>query len=166
MIEHLNELIDAGITSFKIEGRMKSEYYVANVVNAYFRALNNKNPLPELKAELQKCSHRQYTTGFYFNAKDKECLETSMPIQTHEFMALVLETYNDGYIKIEQRNRFKVGDTLEILSPSALFNMQILVKEIKNENGEQITDAKQVQSILYLGTDLPIKQGDILRKKI
>lgn len=166
MIEHLGELADAGVTSFKIEGRMKSEYYVANVVNAYYRALNNKNKLDELKLELQKCSHRQYTTGFYFGAKDKECLETSMPVQTHEFMALVLEGYNDGYIKIEQRNRFKVGDTLEILSPSALFNMQILVKEIKNENGEQITDAKQVQSILYLETDLPIKQGDILRKKI
>ena len=82
MIKHLKELEDAGICSLKIEGRMKSDYYVASVVNAYRRALDNKNDLQTLETELEKTSHRRYTTGFYFGSDDKEFLETSMPIQT------------------------------------------------------------------------------------
>lgn len=171
MIEHLKELADAGVNSFKIEGRMKSPYYVANVVNAYRRALDNLNSLTpdlidELKTELVKTSHRKYTTGFYFGADDKECLESSYPVQTHEFMALVMEDADGKKALIQQRNRFKVGDELEVLSPNDTFNKIIKVEKMQDENGEEIVDAKNVQQNLYLFTDVPLKKYDILRKKI
>ena len=171
MIEHLKELKDAGVNSFKIEGRMKSPYYVANVVNAYRRAIDNMDSLTleyiqELKNELIKTSHRKYTTGFYFGADDKECLESSYPVQTHEFMALVIGDSDGQKVLIEQRNRFKVGDELEVLSPNDTFNKIIKVEKMENELGEDVQDAKNVQERLYLYTKLPLKQNDILRKKI
>ncbi len=162
MIKHLKELEEAGVCSFKIEGRMKSEYYVACTVNAYKRALNGEDIDV---TELEKSSHRLFTTGFYFGEKDKECFKSSSPVQTHEFMALVLEDEKDGYVKIEQRNRFKVGDSLEVLSPDENFNKIIVVTEIKNLKGELIDDAKKVQEVLLLKTDLHLKEGDILRAK-
>lgn len=162
MIKHLKELEDAGVCSFKIEGRMKSEYYVACTVNAYKRALNGEDIDV---SELEKSSHRLFTTGFYFGEKDKECFESSSPVQTHEFMALVLEDEKDGYVKIEQRNRFKVGDSLEVLSPDENFNKIIVVTEIKNLKGKLIDDAKKVQEVVLLKTDLHLKEGDILRAK-
>lgn len=160
MIKHLKELEEAGVCSFKIEGRMKSEYYVACTVNAYRRAINGEDV--DI-SELEKSSHRLFTTGFYFGEKDKECFTSSSPVQNHEFMALVLEDAKDGYVKIEQRNRFKVGDTLEVLSPDENFNKKIKVTEIKNLKGELIDDAKKVQEVLYLRTELALKEGDILR---
>lgn len=172
MIDHLKELEDAGVTSFKIEGRMKSPYYVANVVNAYRYALDNMNTLKEkdfdmLKKELCKTSHRKYTTGFYFGAKDKECFESSMPVQTSEFMASVLADGDGEKVLIEQRNRFKVGDTLEVLSPNKdTFNKTIKIEKMTDENGEEIVDAKDVQQKIYLFTNLNLEKGDILRKEI
>lgn len=171
MIEHLKELEDAGVTSFKIEGRMKSPYYVANVVNAYRYAIDNMDSLTEkdyemLKKELCKTSHRKYTTGFYLGAKDKECLESSMPVQTSEFMASVLSNGDGEKVLIEQRNRFKVGDTLEVLSPNKdTFNKTIKIEKMTDENGEEIVDAKDVQQKIYLFTNLNLEKGDILRKE-
>ena len=179
MIEYLDKLSDAGVTSFKIEGRMKSQYYVATVVNAYARALKvldecQKNNKPyvcpkELVDELEKTSHRRYTTGFNFKETQKESreyLETSQPVQSHEFVAIVLDKTKDGKVLVEQRNRFKVGDTLEVLSPNDTFNKQIKVDKIVDINGEEVLDAKNVQAKLYLFTDLPLASGDILRVKV
>ena len=170
MIKHIKELEEAGITSLKIEGRMKSEYYVANVVNAYRRAIDNKNLTNEeleiLNKELEKTSHRKYTTGFYFNSTDKECLESSMPVQTHEFMAIVIEDTNNDLTLIEQRNRFVVGDTLEILSPKENFNKNFILEKMYNEKMEEITDAKNVQQKLYIKCPFKLYKGDILRKEV
>lgn len=172
MIEHINDLKNAGVTSFKIEGRMKSPYYVATVVNAYRRALNilekgGEYVCPaELVAELEKASHRRYTTGFYYGAYDKECLESSMPVQTHEFMAVVLADAKNGEVLVEMRNRFKVGDTLEVLSPNDTFNKTILIERMTDENGAEVLDANQVQQKLLIKTALQLKQGDILRKQV
>lgn len=170
MIEHLSDLIDAGVTSFKIEGRMKSVYYVATVSNAYRRAIDNlKNGLPFYKTlteELEKTSHRRYTTGFYYHSNDKEYTETSMPIQTHEFMAVVKSESVDGFVEIEQRNRFKVGEELEVLSTGDSFNEKIIVTEMFDENNNSVEDANKVQQKLFLKTTLNLKTGDILRKKI
>lgn len=167
MIQHLEELKNAGVNSFKIEGRMKSEYYVATVVNAYRKAIDGWQNLDELKAELQKASHRTYTTGFYFPNEEKENLASSMPVQSHEFVAIVEEDANGDCVKIQQRNRFQKGDVLEVLSPNAnTFNKTIVVESLTSLAGEQVDDAKQVQQILFLKTNLPLKKGDILRKSI
>ncbi len=170
MIEHLKELKEAGVVSFKIEGRMKSPYYVANVVNAYRRAIDNtinitKDEMELLKKELLKTSHRQYTTGFYLGANDKECLSSSMPVQTSEFMAVVLEDADGEKVLIEQRNRFKIGETLEVLAPNDNFNKQIILTKMTDENGKEILDAKDVQQKIYIYTNLKLKKGDILRKE-
>lgn len=170
MIEHIKELVDAGVTSFKIEGRMKSVYYVATVANAYRRAIDdynaNKPFNPLLREELEKTSHRRYTTGFYFGSNDKEYTETSMPVQTHEFMAVVKSENKDGYVEIEQRNRFKVGEELEVLSIGDEFNKIIKVEEMVDENGVEVLDANKVQQQLKLKTNLKLQKGDILRKRI
>ena len=172
MIEHIDKIRDAGVVSFKIEGRMKSPYYVATVVNAYRRAIdkmNNSNKYTcdkELIDELEKASHRRYTTGFFLGEPNKEYLESSMPVQTHEFMAVVLEDQKDGKVLVEMRNRFKVGETLEILSPNDTFNQQIIIEKMVDENGDEVLDANQVQQKLYISTNINLKAGDILRKKI
>lgn len=170
MLMHLKELADAGVDSFKIEGRMKSPYYVANIVNAYRRAINaikNGEEIPkELDKETTKSSHRKYTTGFFLGEKDKECLESSLPVQTHEFMALVIQDAKNGKVLVEQRNRFAVGDELEVLSPNDTFNKKIVVEKMENLKGEEMTDAKNVQERFYLYTNLPLKENDILRKRI
>ncbi len=171
MIEHLSELEDAGVSSFKIEGRMKSPYYVANTVNAYRRAMDlgkniSKEQMELLKNELYKSSHRKYTTGFYLGAKDKECLQSSSPVQTYEYMAYVIGDSDGEKVLIEQRNRFKVGEVLQVLSPSNCFNQDIIVNKLTGEKGEDVLDAKNVQQKLYIYTNLPLKRGDILRKKI
>ena len=164
MIAHLKELEEAGVTSLKIEGRMKSDYYVASVVNAYRRALDNKTDLQTLETELEKTSHRRYTTGFYFGSDDKEFLETSMPIQTAEFTAKVVEDSKSGKVKVEMRNRFKIGDELEILSPTDSFLKKIKISSIENSKGELIDDCKRVQEIVTINCPFDLKQGDILRK--
>ena len=171
MIKHLNELEQAGVTSFKIEGRMKSPYYVANVVNAYRRALDKgdkitKEELEVLENELMKSSHRRYTTGFYLGEKDRECLESSSPVQTYEYMAYVIENSDGEKTLIEQRNRFKIGDELEVLSPNECFNKTIKLTKMTDENGNDLQDAKNVQQKIFIYTNLPLEKGDILRKKI
>ena len=172
MLAHLDKLIEAGVTSLKIEGRVKTSYYVASVVNCYRRALDyylangSLANLPiELCDDIVKPSHRQYCTGFYLgDTKNNECYETSKPKQNYEFMAIVLDKTADGAI-IEMRNRFKVGDELELLSPSKYHNSIIKVEKMENEKGEAVSDAYLVRQKLKLYTTVPLQKGDILRKE-
>ena len=121
MIDHLGELADAGVTSFKIEGRMKTAYYTAAVTNAYRRAIDRLEAgwsRSRPWEELAKAANREFTTGFYFGpVQNGQRYESSKCRQSHEFSAVVLSS--DGeYLTLEQRNRFRVGDVLEVLSPS------------------------------------------------
>lgn len=174
LINHIDKAFDAGIYSFKIEGRMKSPYYVATVINAYRRAIdylyecqknNQKYTLPKnLEGELNKASHRKYTTGFMIKSDEPtQNYETSIQEQDSKFMAIVLDTKN-GKVLIEQRNKFKVGDTLEILSPTKSFKETIIVSKMEDENGNEIKEAKMVQQKIWLYTDKYLEVGDILRK--
>lgn len=164
MIDHLDELEKAGICSLKIEGRMKSDYYVASVVNAYRRALDKTLDSDKLHDELEKTSHRRYTTGFYFNSDDKEYIESSMPIQTAQFIAKVVEDESEGFVKVEMRNRFMVGDILEVLSPDDNFLKIIKIEKIFASDGTEIQDAKRVQEVVTINSHYHLKKGDILRK--
>ena len=167
MLSHLQELKDAGVDSIKIEGRMKSSYYVATVVNAYRMALDMlpKKPTEELEKELLKASHRRYTTGFYFDEENRQFQEDSMPVQDSEFVAIAVEDAKNGKVKVEMRNKFSVGDTLEILSPKKdCFNKNVTIKEIIDSTGEKIESAKKVQEIVEINMVYPILKGDILRR--
>lgn len=167
MLSHLQELKDAGVDSIKIEGRMKSSYYVATVVNAYRMALDMlpEKPTEELEKELLKASHRRYTTGFYFDEENRQFQEDSMPVQDSEFVAIAVEDAKNGKVKLEMRNKFSVGDTLEILSPKKdCFNKNVTIKEIIDSTGEKIESAKKVQEIVEINMEYPILKGDILRR--
>ena len=169
LILRIKQLIDAGVSSLKIEGRMKSAYYVATVTNAYRRAINavesGKDVPKQLFDELEKTSHRRFTEGFMFHDQNKQEYSTSNPVQTHEFMAVVVKCEN-GKVLVEMRNRFFEGDELEVLSPDDNFNKKIVVKNLTTQDGEKITDAKSVQEKFWFDCDLNLKEGDILRKKV
>lgn len=167
MIRHLKELQDAGVSSLKIEGRMKSAYYVATVTNTYRKAIDM---LPnaageEFVRELEKTSHRLFTTGFYFGQAE-ENLDSSTPVQTHEFVGVVKD-YKDGIATIEQRNFLQEGDEVEVLSINdEVFNKVFELKDMKNELGEKIEKANVAQMLFSTKCDLHLSAGDILRKKI
>ena len=169
MIEHLDKLRDAGISSIKVEGRMKSEYYVANIINAYRKALDymyshKRYDLPsEVLNEVYKSSHRSYSTGFFFGGA-KQNLDTSMPEADYDFVAIVLEDSADGKALVEMRNRFLVNSSLEVLSKFQN-NAIIHINKIENELGEVIDDVKVVQQKVYVYTDKPLHKFDILRRK-
>lgn len=167
MIEHLQELKDAGVDSLKIEGRMKSTYYVATVTNAYRQAIDMlpQKPDEKLLAELFKASHRRYTTGFYFKDELKQYTEDSMPVQESEFVALVDSDCDGENVVLEMRNKFSVGDELEILSPDKnLLNKKLKIESIKNSAGENVESAKVVQEKIIVPCKLNLKKGDILRR--
>lgn len=167
MLSHLQELKEIGIDSIKIEGRMKSPYYVATVVNAYRRALDllPQKPTDELERELLKASHRRYTTGFYFGDENKQYTLDSMPVQESEFVAVVTKDTQNGVVEVEMRNKFSVGDTLEILSVNdEAFNKKFVVKEIRNLEGEKLESAKLVQERVVVPCEYNLSAGDILRR--
>ncbi len=174
LIDYIDKISDAGVLSYKIEGRMKSPYYVATIINAYRRAINHleecrannlKYKTPKvLKAELLKASHRKYTTGFMFNdGKPTQNYESAVQEQDSKFMAIV-QKVESGKILVEQRNKFSVGDELEILSPGEIFGKTLIVAKMEDEKGNPIAEAKMVQQKIWIYTDLPFEVGDILRK--
>ena len=170
--DYIAELDGAGVCSFKIEGRMKSEYYLATVVNAYRRALDayykiGKDYVKDgfYRTELEKTAHREFTTAYLLGDNDRtENFDDSQSKGTHKFIAAVLSA-GDGYAIVEMRNRFKKGDKLEVLSPTDNFNRIIKVGKMETEDGEEIEDAKIVQQKIKLFTDLKLSAGDILRVK-
>ena len=169
MIDHLDKMRDAGISSIKIEGRMKTEYYVANVVNAYRMAIdylnNNKeyNLPEEIRNEVFKSSHRDYSEGFYFG-KPKESLESSLPVMTHDFIAVVLEDCENNLTKVEMRNKFVVGDTLELLSKEKN-NAIIKIEKIIDLEGQEIEMCNVPKQVVYIQTNQNLKKLEILRRK-
>ncbi len=174
LIDYISELDDAGVISFKVEGRMKSEYYLATVINAYRRAIDEYYRIgkdyksnPQFSEELEKTAHREFTTAYLLGDNDRtENFDDSQSKGTYKFIANVLEDFNGEYSLIEMRNRFKVGDTLQVLSPNDTFNKEIIVNKMTDEKGNLIEDAKLVQQKIRLYHKLPLKQGDILRMKI
>lgn len=173
LLDYIDDLAKAGVCSFKIEGRMKSEYYLATVVNAYRRAIDayyelgeryKENPL--YQEELKKTAHREFTTAYITGFNDRTInYDDSQSKGTFKFMANVLSG-NDKkeYATIEQRNRFKVGDELEVLSPTDSFNKAIKIEKMEDEKGNEIVDAKLVQQRIRLYTSIKLSSGDILRK--
>ncbi len=163
MLPYLDELAKAGVCSFKIEGRMKSSYYLATVVNAYRRVLDGTLSVTEAQAELKKVAHRAFTAAYALGENTETVNYTdSQESGTREYVADVLEG-GDCPI-IQMRNRFRVGEELEILSPSDSFNRRFTVQEMKDEQGNTVADAKLVMQKLQIRCPYPLAKGDILRK--
>ena len=172
LIDRIHELASAGVISFKIEGRMKSEYYLATVINAYRRAIDSYYEIGEsykentlYRLELEKTAHRLFTEAYALGDNPHTVNhENSQSKGTRKFIALVVEGNQDkDYAVVEMRNRFVKGDILEVLSPTESFNKTITVGKMLNEKGEEIDDAKRVQEKIKLFTTVKLNAGDMLR---
>ena len=169
MIEHIKELAQAGVTSLKVEGRMKTNYYVATVINAYRRAIDEyyKNLKPSFNylEEVKKTSNRDFTTGFYFENNSKENLNTSKQSETHKYIAVILESLDNGYVLVEHRNKFLLGDELEILSSGENFNKKFIVEDIVDCENNHLKEVKKIKQHVYIKCPYKLNKYDILRKK-
>ena len=169
MIEHIKELAQAGVTSLKVEGRMKTNYYVATVINAYRRAIDEyyKNLKPSFNylEEVKKTSNRDFTTGFYFENNSKENLNTSKQSETHKYIAVVLESLDNGYVLVEHRNKFLLGEELEILSSGENFNKKFIVEDIIDCENNHLKEVKKIKQHVYVKCPYKLNKYDILRKK-
>ena len=175
LLPHLKDLVDAGIASFKIEGRMKSAYYVATIIRAYrnmidacFEGAAVSDDIHFWLDELQKVSHRPYTTGFYYGKPEKGALtlDDSQYIRPYDFIGVV-HNYDEatGIATIEQRNHFRVGDTVEFFSPQYGFFQQEIT-EMWDKNGEPITVAPHAQQMVRIPVVHPVYDMDLMRKQV
>lgn len=172
MIEHIDKLADAGITSFKIEGRAKSAYYAAVVTNAYRMAMNEYYKDPAnfclsswIKDEVCKVSHRKYCNGFYFGTpEESQYYENSGYIRNYDVVAVV-ESCENGIVYCTQRNKFFAGDTVEILPPSEK-PVELTLDEIFDENGNSIETANHAMMRFSFKSDMEFPQGSYIRKAV
>lgn len=161
-IDFLDKIAEAGVMSFKIEGRMKSPYYVATVTNAYRQRMNGTAALETLKNELDCASHRPYSTGFYYGALKYDHSNDGLYRQSCKFIGIVHGEDGNGRYKVEMRNRFSVGDTLEILSPYSS-GKSFTVSSITDRNGNDRETAHLPQEILSIACPEKLRAGDLLR---
>ncbi len=172
MVDHVKELIEGGASSLKIEGRMKSVYYVAAVVSAYRKAIDayytegeNYKVRPEWREELEKVSHRPYTTAFAFQEPDHEAqeYEKSQPEQPYDFVGLIVKK-DEETNQVQQRNHFKVGEVLEYLTPKGEVG-NMTVEKLINKEGEEVEKAPHPLEELTMKASVLLPAFTILRRK-
>lgn len=174
MIEHIPELIDAGIDSFKVEGRMKTALYVATVARTYRMAIDDYKKSPEYyesrldyyREEISKCTYRQYTTGFFFGKPDENTqIYDSNTYETNYVYLGIIEGKKEGYgYRIEQKNKFTCGEEIEVMKPSGE-NLIVTVSAIYDEDGNPMESAPHPKQILYVDLGIEAEEFDILRRK-
>ena len=173
MIEHIPEMIEAGIDSFKVEGRMKTALYVAVVTRAYRRAIDDwlrdpqsyQDNLPWYREEIDKCTNRQFTTGFYFGKPDEsaQIYGSSTYQKNYTYLGTVEETLADGKVRIEQKNKFLVGEQIEVMKPDGR-NLLVQVRGITDEEGTVMESAPHARQRLYVDLGARLEPYDILRR--
>ena len=159
MIEHIPELIDSGIDSFKIEGRMKTALYVATVARTYRKAIDDYLESPELYQknmdwyldQISNCTYRQFTTGFFFGKPDEsaQIYDNNTYVKEYTYLGIIGECTADGLYRIEQRNKFSVGEQIEIMKPDGR-NIPAVVRRIVDEEGQEIQSAPHPKQVLYI----------------
>ena len=165
MLSQLKKMEGAGISSFKIEGRMKSGYYLATVINAYRRFMDGQ-PFEVSERELSNVAHREYTQAYALGANSQTVNYTdSQSKGDYVYVADVLGS-ESGFVVAEMRNRFKQGDVLEILSPDNTFAKTFVAEEIYDSTGERVDDAKLVQEKYKIVCPYEVKAGAYLRRKV
>ncbi len=174
MIEHIPDLIDAGISSLKIEGRMKTIYYVATVIGAYRKAIDSyyNSPSewtlnPDILSELMKASHREFTTGFYYGKTNWESqnYNTSAYLKDYSFVGIVKDIDPEGFAIIEQRNKFQKGELIEFFGPDGNSFGETIEEMWDYNSGESINSAPHAQQILKLKLNHEVKPYYMLRRK-
>lgn len=174
MIEYVPQLINAGIDSFKVEGRMKTALYVASVARTYRKAIDDffENPalyeknIPYYREEISKCTYRQFTTGFFFGKPDADAqiYDNNTYIKEYTYLGIIGEKNKEGYYRLEQRNKFSVGDEIEVMKPDGR-NLLLTVKGIHDEEGMEMESCPHPKQIIYVDLGEGLEENDILRRK-
>lgn len=172
MIEHIPEMVSAGIDSFKVEGRMKTALYVAAVARTYRRAIDDYFESEEkylanmdwYRVEIAKCTYRQFTTGFYFGKPDEntQIYDNNTYVNEYTYLGIVGEVTEEGYARIEQRNKFCVGDSIEIMKPDGE-NVAVKVLAMRNEEWQAVESCPHSKQIIYVKLSSVPKVNDLLR---
>ncbi|MDR0925416.1 MAG: U32 family peptidase [Hungatella sp.] len=173
MIEYIPEMMDAGIDSFKIEGRMKTALYVATVARTYRKAIDDYNKDPEIyranmewyRSEIGKCTYREFTTGFYFGKPDSttQIYNNNTYVKNYTYLGTIEAVDERGFARISQKNKFTVGETIEVMKPDGR-NLEAVVKAIYDEDGVSQESAPHPHQILYVDLDVEMEPYDILRR--
>lgn len=174
MIEYIPELIDAGINSFKVEGRMKTALYVATVTRAYRMAIDDFFESPSLyeqnikhyKEEIAKCINRQFTTGFFFGKPNEEAqiYDNSTYVKEYTYLGMITSKNEAGFYEIEQRNKFEVGAVIEVMKPDGR-NLLVTVKRMMDEKGNDMLNCPHPQQKFFIDCGEELVVYDLLRKK-
>ncbi len=174
MIEYIPEIIDAGIDSLKIEGRMKTALYVATVARTYRKAIDDffdseekyRENMPWYQAEISKCTYRQFTTGFYFGKPDEntQIYDSNTYVNEYTYLGIIEEIDGRGCAKFEQRNKFCVGDTIEIMKPDGS-NVEVKVLNMYDEEGASVESCPHSRQTIYVELSETPNKYDLLRVK-
>jgi putative protease len=174
MIEHIPDLFEAGIDSFKIEGRMKTALYVAVVARTYRQAIDDymKDPalyaskIPYYQEEISKCTYRQFTTGFFFGkpTHETQIYDSNTYVKEYTYLGIVEDVNAEGMYKLEQKNKFYVGETIEIMKPDGR-NVLAQVKGMKDAEGNPMESCPHPKQEIYVAFDEVLEIGDLLRRK-
>lgn len=174
MIEHIPELVDAGVDSCKIEGRMKTALYVATVARTYRKAIDDyfeseekyRANMPWYLDQISRCTYRQFTTGFYFGKPSEEAqiYDNNTYVNEYIYLGIVDELDNRGYAKFEQRNKFSVGDVIEIMKPDGT-DVEAKVNAMYAEDGTPVESCPHSKQIIYADLSQKPEKYDILRIK-
>ena len=174
MIEHIPDLIDAGIDSLKIEGRMKTALYVATVARTYRKALDDYAESPEkyeanmpwYLEQISNCTYRQFTTGFFYGKPDEttQIYDSNTYVKEYTYLGIVGERNEKGWYATEQRNKFSVGELIEVMKPDGR-NIEVTVKAIYDEDGQPMESAPHPKQKLYVDLGMELDRYDILRRQ-
>ena len=174
MIEHIPDLIDAGIDSLKIEGRMKTALYVATVARTYRKALDDFAESPEKYQanmpwyldQISNCTYRQFTTGFFYGKPDEntQIYDSNTYVKEYTYLGIVGERDENGRYRIEQRNKFSVGEMIEVMKPDGR-NVEVTVKAIYDEDGNSMESCPHPKQVLYIDLGMELDRYDILRRQ-
>jgi putative protease len=174
MIEYIPELINAGIDSFKVEGRMKTALYVASVARTYRKAIDDffespvlyQQNLPWYREEISKCTYRQFTTGFFFDKpkEDAQIYDNNTYIKEYTYLGLINGRNDDGLYELEQRNKFLVGETIEAMKPNGE-NIAVTIKRITDEQGNEMDSCPHPQQKIFVDFGIEMEPFDLLRRK-
>lgn len=174
MIEHIPDVVESGIDSLKIEGRMKTALYVATVARTYRKALDDFAKGREVyeanmdwyKDQISNCTYRQFTTGFFYGKPDEntQIYDNNTYVKEYTYLGIVGPQNEEGLYRIEQRNKFSVGETIEVMKPDGS-NVEVQVRRIVNEKGEDMESAPHPQQVLFIDLGMELDELDILRRK-
>ncbi|MBQ8624603.1 MAG: U32 family peptidase [Agathobacter sp.] len=174
MIEHIPDLIEAGIDSYKIEGRMKTALYVATVARTYRKAIDDylespekyQQNMPWYLDQISNCTYRQFTTGFFYGkpSEETQIYDNNTYEKGYTYLGIVGPKNEEGLYRIEQRNKFSVGEVIEVMKPNG-DNIEVTVRRLVDEKGQEMESCPHPQQVFYVDLGMELEEYDILRRQ-